>query len=159
MQNLWRPLWRHLFLKSRSLLDFCQFSSVHQGQPQLWRKQSIGNASLGDNAQLKFQHRIEWGADWKEPGPFMVPVKLWRVRLETILPDIRMGPNRTRASVAIDINARLYSVAIMYPLWLPHSHNMTDFCAFLTYFYHLSHTAVTVIIQTGSFRVLNVPHI
>ena len=67
--------------------------------------------------------------------------------------------NRTRASVAIDINARLYSVAIMYPLWLPHSHNMTDFCAFLTYFYHLSHTAVTVIIQTGSFRVLNLPHI
>ena len=67
--------------------------------------------------------------------------------------------NRTRASVAIDINARLYSVAIMYPLWLPHSHNVADFCAFLTYFYHLSHTAVTVIIQTGSFRVLNLPHI
>ena len=67
--------------------------------------------------------------------------------------------NRTRASVAIDINARLYSVAIMYPLWLPHSHNMTDFCAFLTYFYHLSHTAVTVIIQTGPSRVPNLPHI
>ena len=28
----------------------------------------------------------------KEPGPFKVPVKLWRVCLETILPDFRMGP-------------------------------------------------------------------
>ena len=28
----------------------------------------------------------------KEPGPFKVPVKLWRVRVETILPDVRMGP-------------------------------------------------------------------
>ena len=66
---------------------------------------------------------------------------------------------RTRTSVAIDINTRLPSVAIMYPLWLPHSHNVADFCAFLTYFYHLSHTAVTVIIQTGPSRVPNLPHI
>ena len=67
--------------------------------------------------------------------------------------------NGTRTSVAIDINTRLPSVAIMYPLWLPHSHNVADFCAFLTYFYHLSHTAVTVIIQTGPSRVPNLPHI
>ena len=67
--------------------------------------------------------------------------------------------NGTRTSVAIDINTGLPSVAIMYPLWLPHSHNVADFCAFLTYFYHLSHTAVTVIIQTGPSRVPNLPHI
>ena len=67
--------------------------------------------------------------------------------------------NGTRTSVAIDINTRLPSVAIMYPLWLPHSHNVADSCAFLTYFYHLSHTAVTVIIQTGPSRVPNLPHI
>ena len=67
--------------------------------------------------------------------------------------------NGTRTSVAIDINTRLPSVAIMYPLWLPHSHNVAELCAFLTYFYHLSHTAVTVIIQTGPSRVPNLPHI
>ena len=63
--------------------------------------------------------------------------------------------NRTRSSVAIDINTRLSMVAIMYPLWLPRSHNMADFHAFLTYFSHLSHTAVRVIIQTGTCGALN----
>ena len=28
----------------------------------------------------------------KEPRPFKVPVKLWRVSVETILPEVRMGP-------------------------------------------------------------------
>ena len=42
-----------------------------------------------------------------------------------------------------------------YGLWLPHSHNMADFHVFLTYFTHLSHTAVMVIIKTGRFGALN----
>ena len=67
--------------------------------------------------------------------------------------------NRTRSSVAIDINTRLSLVAIMYPLWLPRSHNMADFHAFLTYFSHLSHTAVRVIIKTGTCGALNLRYI
>ena len=63
--------------------------------------------------------------------------------------------NRTRSSVAIDINTRLSLVAIMYPLWLPRSHNMADFHAFLTYFSHLFHTAVRVIIKMGTCWALN----
>ena len=35
---------------------------------------------------------IQFFQTTKGPGPFKVPVKLWRVSVETILPDVRMGP-------------------------------------------------------------------
>ena len=66
--------------------------------------------------------------------------------------------NRTRSSVALNINTRLFLVAMVYLLWLPHSHNMADFHAILAYFYHLFDTAVTVTNETGTSGVLNLPH-
>ena len=44
------------------------------------------------------------------------------------------------------------------PIMASCSHYMADFHAFLAYFHHLFNTAVTVIIETGTFGVLNLPH-
>ena len=66
--------------------------------------------------------------------------------------------NRTKSSVALDINTGLSFVAIVYLLWLPHSYNMADFHAILAYFHHLFTTAVTVTIETGISGVINLPH-
>ena len=44
---------------------------------------------LNPNEETNLQKSMQ---SIKEPGPFKVPVKLWRVRVETILPDVRMGP-------------------------------------------------------------------
>ena len=60
--------------------------------------------------------------------------------------------------MALNINTGLSLVAIVYLLWLLHSHNMADFHAFLAYFHHLFNTAVTVTIKTGTLGVLNLPH-
>ena len=73
-------------------------------------------------------------------------------------PTSEWDQNRTRSSVALNINTGLSLVAIVYLLWLPHSHNMADFHAILAYFYHLFDTAVTVTNETGTSGVLNLPH-
>ena len=91
----------------------------------------------------------------KEPGPFKVPTNYEEFVWKRYFPMSEWDQNWTRSSVAIDINTRLSLEAIMYPLWLPRSHNMADFHAFWTYFTHLSHTVVTVIIKTGTFGALN----
>ena len=130
--------------------ELLRHRSGHQrlAERQIWSKLSVETINLHRLISFQRSRGLSWSpSNYEELG-----WKRYFLMSE-------WDQNRTRASVAIDINARLYSVAIMYPLWLPHSHNMTDFCAFLTYFYHLSHTAVTVIIQTGPSRVPNLPHI
>ena len=44
------------------------------------------------------------------------------------------------------------------PILASSSHNMADFLAFLAFSHHIFNTAATVIIETGSFGVQNLPH-
>ena len=62
----------------------------------------VGKQKIADPAKTSAELQ-------KGPGPFMIPVKLWRVLVETILTDVRLDwdQTRTRSSVALNINTTL----------------------------------------------------